>query len=132
MVQFIREKTRQYAADQSGAIETGQLAQNVGEWNDVIQKTGNLAISAVKQKMRDEEQQRKLQEEADKKIIATQYGKTAHNETMNKLDDLATRYGVDSDKFKQEAYALAERNYAPQIEGMTTEKYKTEMEARYR
>lgn len=132
MVEFIREKTRQYAADQSGAIRQGQIAQNVSEWNSVTQQAGNLAIKTAKQIISDKENQRKLQEEADKNIIATQYGKTAHNATINELDKLAEKYGAESDKFKEEAYALAERNYAPQIEGMKTEKYRTEMESKLR
>jgi hypothetical protein len=125
MVQFIREQTRQYSADKSAAISRAQDAQTVGDVGQVVQNVGKLALSGI-------QQYRKGLEQADADIIATQYGKTAHNATIGELDKLATQYGVGTDKFKEEAYALAERNYAPQIEGMSTERYKTEMEARLR
>ena len=129
MVQILREQTRQYAADKSSAIRTEQIAQNIGEWQDTISGAAKV-YDAVKKDFIDTP--RKEAEEADKNIIATQYGKTAHNETIGQLDTLADKYGADSERFKEEAYALADKNYAPQIEGMTSEKYKLEMQSKLR
>lgn len=128
MVQFIREQTRHYAADQTSAIRTGQMAQTVSDWNTAIKGAAN-AYSAFQKGVLARE---KELETADKNIIATEFGKTAHNATINELDKLAEKHGVGTEAFKKEAYALADRNYAPQIEKMQTEKYKVEMESRLR
>lgn len=132
MVDFIREKTRQYAADQSGAIRQGQLAQNVSEWNSVTQKAGNLAIEVGKQMLRDKQNKTKLQEEADKNIIATQYGKTADELTRRDLPSLAAKYGVGSEAFTKAAYDLADKNYSAERDAMQTEKGRLLVDTRAR
>ena len=53
MVDFIRERTRQYTSDQSGAIRQEQLANNVKEWNSVIQSAGRIAGSVIDARKKD-------------------------------------------------------------------------------
>lgn len=119
MVQFIREQTRQYAADQSGAIETAQLAQNVKEWGDVGQSVGSIAKSIQTQQAKD----LKLQEEADEQMINTQIGSKAQTELL-KWNVAQIEAGVDpnSDEYTQKLYAKKEELYQPYIDQMTSEK----------
>lgn len=141
MVQILREQTRNYAADQSGAIRQAQLAQNVQEWGSVLQSTGNLAINAVKQTISDREtteklqakareKQLKLQQEADTNMINTKIGGDAENAVLwwasNEIQN-----GVDpnTDDFIQKLYAKKDEVYKPYIDQMTSEKGKLFLEA---
>lgn len=119
MVQFIREQTRQYGSDQTGAIETSQLAQNVKEWGGVVQDVGSIAQSVQKQQAKD----LKLQEEADEQMINTQIGSQAQTELL-KWNVAQIEAGVDpnSDEYTQKLYAKKEELYQPYIDQMTSEK----------
>lgn len=129
MVEFIREKTRQYAADQSGAIRQGQLAQNVSEWNSVTQKAGNLAIDVGKQMLQDKKNKIRLQEEADEQMINTQIGSRAETELL-KWNTAQIEAGVnpDTDEYTQKLYAKRDELYKPFVDQMTSEKGRATLE----
>lgn len=119
MVQIIREQTRQYASDQSGAIETAQLAQNVKEWGGVVQSVGSIAQSIEKQRQKE----LKLQEEADEQMINTQIGSKAQTELL-KWNVAQIEAGVDpnTDEYTQKLYAKRDELYQPYLDRMTSEK----------
>lgn len=128
MVQILREQTRNYAADQSGAIRQQQLAKNIGEWGDVIQGAGRI-YGAYK---KGQKQALNNLEEADKNIIATQYGKNADELTRRALPGLAEQYGVGSEAFTKAAYDLADKNYSAERGAMQTESGRTLVDTRAR
>ena len=119
MVDFIREQTRQYASDQSGAIRQEQLANNVKEWNSVIQGAGSIAQSIEKQRQKE----LKLQEEADEQMINTQIGSKAQTELL-KWNVAQIEAGVDpnTDEYTQKLYAKRDELYQPYLDRMTSEK----------
>ena len=120
MVQFIREKTRQYTADKSSAIETGQLAQNVGEWNQAVQGAAKVYSAYNKEFV---EQPLKELEEADTNMINTQIGAKAQTELL-KWNVAQIEAGVDpnSDEYTQKLYAKKDELYKPYMEKMGSEK----------
>lgn len=119
MVQFIREKARQYASDQSAAIRQSQMAQNVKEWGGVIQGVGKLYASSVV----DQEKAKKEANEADQQMIDTQIGSKAQTELL-KWNVAQIEAGVDpnSDEYTQKLYAKRDELYQPYIDQMTSEK----------
>ena len=120
MVQFIREKTRQYAADQTGAIETGQVAKNIGEWNQAVQGAAKVYSAYNKEFV---EQPLKELEEADTNMINTQIGAKAQTELL-KWNVAQIEAGVDpnSDEYTQKLYAKKDELYQPYMEKMGSEK----------
>lgn len=120
MVQFIREKTRQYAADKSSAIETGQLVQNIGEWNQAVQGAAKVYSAYNKEFV---EQPLKELEEADTNMINTQIGAKAQTELL-KWNVAQIEAGVDpnSDEYTQKLYAKKDELYQPYMEKMGSEK----------
>lgn len=123
MVDFIREKTRQYVADQSGAIRQGQMAQNVSDWGNVIQSAGKLGISAAKQVRADRKAQLKLQEEADQQIINTQIGSRAETDLLEwNIKQIQAGVDPSSDEYTQKLYAKRDELYQPYLEQMGSEK----------
>lgn len=112
MVQLLRDQMRNYEADQSGAIRTGQIAQNVGEWATVINKVGNIAKSYAADKVA-----------ADESMINTQIGETAKTDLMAWYTK-QVQAGVDptTEDFKNKLYAERDRIYQPLIDQMGTQK----------
>lgn len=112
MVQLLRDQMRNYEADQSGAIRTGQLAQNVQEWGTVINKVGNIAKSYAADKVA-----------ADESMINTQIGETAKTDLMAWYTK-QVQAGVDptTEDFKNKLYAERDRIYQPLIDQMGTQK----------
>ena len=116
MVQFIREQTRQYASDQSGAIRQEQMANNIKEWNSVIQDAGKIASSIAKES-------KKKAVEADQQMIDTQIGSQAQTELL-KWNVQQIQAGVDpnTDEYTQKLYAKRDELYQPYLDRMTSEK----------
>ena len=135
MVQILREGMRNYQADESGAIRTGQLAQNVQEWGGVAAKGANLAMAVGKQRLSDAlasagrenavaaELQRQA-ETADTNIINTQIGQQANIRAQDmvakqiqagKLDPYSTAGQAEINRLYADAYKS-------DLEKMTTEK----------
>lgn len=116
MVQFIREQTRHYAADQTSAIRQGQLTQNVGEWNKIVQGAGKIASSVMSGL-----ESKAL--EADEQMINTQIGSQAQTELL-KWNAQQIQAGVDpnTDEYTQKLYAKRDELYQPYLDKMTSEK----------
>ena len=123
MVQIIREQTRQYAADQSGAIETAQVAQNISDWNNVIRGAGRIAGSIMDANAKAEKEAEKKAIEADQQMIDTQIGSKAQTELL-KWNVQQIEAGVDpnSDEYTQKLYAKRDELYQPYLDKMTSEK----------
>lgn len=119
MVEILRDKTRNYVADQSESIRTGQLAKNVGEWGDAIRGAANV-YSAVNKDIAVRE---KEIEEADTNMINTQIGSKAQTELL-KWNAAQIQAGVNpnSDKYTEKLYAKRDELYQPYIEQMQSEK----------
>lgn len=119
MVDFIRERTRQYASDQSGAVRQEQLANNVKEWNSVIQGAGRIAGSIMDANAKAE----KKAVEADQQMIDTQIGSQAQTELL-KWNVQQIQAGVDpnTDEYTQKLYAKRDELYQPYLDRMTSEK----------
>lgn len=112
MVQLLRDQMRNYDSDQSGAIRTGQLAQNVKEWNTVIQKAGRIAQSYAKDKV-----------DADQSMINTEIGETGATELMQwNAKQIAAGVDPTTDAYTQKLYAERDRIYQPLIDKMGTQK----------
>lgn len=123
MVDFIREKTRQYASDQSGAIRTAQIAKNVGEWNDVIQGAGRIAGSIMDANAKAEKEAEKKAIEADQQMIDTQIGSKAQTELLKwNVQQIEAGVNPNSDEYTQKLYAKRDELYQPYIDQMTSEK----------
>lgn len=118
MVEILRDQMRKYDSDQSGAIRMGQLAQNVGEWNSVIQKVGNMVESYQKEKIA-----------ADETMINTEIGETGKTQLME-WNAKQIEAGVDpsSDAYKEKLYAERDRIYQPLIDKMGTQKGRETMQ----
>lgn len=130
MVDFIREQTRQYASDQSGAIRQEQLANNVKEWNSVIQGAGSIAQSVEKQRQKE----LKLQEEADQKIIDTQIGQQADIATQKIIQDEINKgtLNPNTPAGRSRIEEIAKEQH-DQFAGLgTTESFKTKLETMQR
>lgn len=112
MVQILRDQMRSYESDQSGAIRMGQIAQNVGEWNQVIQGVGKIAKSYAADKA-----------QADESMINTQIGETAKTDLMAWYAK-QVQSGVDptTEDFKNKLYAERDRIYQPLIDQMGSQK----------
>lgn len=123
MVDFIRKQERQYAADQSGAIRQEQLANNVKEWNGVIQGVGRIASSVMNARETAAKEAEKKAVEADQQMIDTQIGSQAQTELL-KWNVQQIQAGVDpnTDEYTQKLYAKRDELYQPYLDKMTSEK----------
>lgn len=123
MVQILREKTRQYASDQSGAIRTAQVAQNVSEWNQVIQGVGNIAGNIMERNERAEAAEAKKAEQADQTMIKTQMGQQANITATDKINKEISAGTLDpnSDAGKARIEKAFEEAYAPYLSKVQTE-----------
>lgn len=118
MVQMLREQTRQYASDQSGAIRTAQIAQNVSEWNQVIQGVGRLYSGIQAEK-------KKEKEDADTTMINTQIGSKAQTELLKwNVQQIEAGVNPNTDEYTQKLYAKRDELYQPYLEQMESEKGK--------
>lgn len=123
MVDFIREKTRQYASDQSGAIRQEQMANNVKEWNDVIQGAGRIAGSIMDANAKAEKEAEKKAIEADQQMIDTQIGSKAQTELLKwNVQQIEAGVNPNSEEYTQKLYAKRDELYQPYIDQMTSEK----------
>lgn len=123
MVDFIRKQTRQYTSDQSGAIRQEQLANNVREWNSVIQGVGRIASSVMDARETAAKEAEKKAIEADQQMIDTQIGSQAQTELL-KWNVQQIEAGVDpnTDEYTQKLYAKRDELYQPYLDRMTSEK----------
>lgn len=116
MVQILRPQARQYAADQTDAIRTGQVAKNIGEWNQVIQGAGKIASSIV-------ESRRKEAEEADIDIINTQISSKPETDLLEwNYRQITNGKDPSTEKYTQELYAKRDELYQSYIDQMSSEK----------
>ena len=135
MVQILREGMRNYQADESGAIRTGQLAQNVQDWGEIATKGANLAMTVGKQRLNDAltaanrenavaAAMKKQAETADTNIINTQIGQQANIRAQDmvakqiqagKLDPYSTVGQAEINRLYADAYKS-------DLEKMTTDK----------
>lgn len=140
MVQILRDQMRDYQADVSGAIRTGQVAQNVGEWNQVTQSAFKIGEAAVKQRISDimvkqaqeagvQNELQKRAEQADTNIINTQIGQQA-NIAAQRLVQKQLETGIDpnSARFKQFVEDTYSQQYAPYMEKMASEKGRLDLQ----
>lgn len=141
MVQILRDQMRNYQADVSGAIRTGQVAQNVGEWNQVTQSAFKIGETAVKQRISDimakqaqetgvQNELQKRAEQADTNIINTQIGQQANIAAQDIIDK-------EIEQKKLDPYSAAGQNrinqvytdaYKQHISSMTSEKGRLTLE----
>lgn len=125
MVQILRDKTRNYIADQTGSIRTSQIAQNVSEWNQVIQGAGKIVGSVMANEERnaqiEQAKQEKAEQEwykqaqtADETFINTQVGQQANikaNEIVNQ--EIATgKLNPNTEQGKSRINAIFAKSYS--------------------
>lgn len=129
MVQILREQTRNYTADQSAAIRTAQIAENVGEWNSVIQGAGKIAKSVINAQEKAKKEAEKKALEADTAMINTQIGQKASVLAQNTIQK-----EVESGKLNPNTASgqkriedIAAENYASYYGQGQTEKFDTDI-----
>lgn len=116
MVEIIREKTRQYAADQSSAIRTQQVAETLSEWRDMVPRATKAVASVVgafnNQAI-----------EADENMINTQIGSRAQTDLLKwNVEQIEAGVNPNSDEYTQKLYAKKDELYQPYLEQMQSEK----------
>lgn len=116
MVEIIREKTRQYAADQSSAIRTQQVAETLSEWRDIVPRATKAVASVVgafnNQAI-----------EADENMINTQIGSRAQTDLLKwNVEQIEAGVNPNSDEYTQKLYAKKDELYQPYLEQMQSEK----------
>lgn len=118
MVGIIRDQTRNYQADQSGAIAQQQLAQNISEWGTVVNKVGKIWASAYADNAA-----------ADQEMIDTQIGDRLNNDLLD-WNNRNVAKGVDTttDDYTQKLYAKRDEIFQPYIDQMSTDKGRAAMQ----
>lgn len=116
MVDFIREQTRQYASDQSGAIRQDQMANNIKEWNSVIQDAGRIAKSVMANR-------EKTALEADEQMINTEAVSRLENDLLQwNTDNVAKGVDTSTEEYTKQLYAKRDELFVPYIEQMQSKK----------
>lgn len=120
MVQILRPQARNYSADKSEAIETGQIAQNISDWGNVLKSASNVYSAIQKDFV---ETPKAEAEEADTNMINTQIGSKAQTELLKwNVAQIEAGVNPNSDEYTKQLYAKKEELYQPYIEQMQSEK----------
>lgn len=129
MVQILREQMRDYQADVSGAIRTGQIAQNVGEWNQVIQGAGDIVKGVANIQDKNARFQQAQQEQAEQNIIKTEIGQKADIEAGEAIKSEVKSGKLDptTSAGKSRIEEIIKEKYTPYYGMGSTEKFKTEL-----
>ena len=103
MVQILRDQARQYASDQSGAIESMQEAEAFKNYFGTIGNVFGAGASLVQDSEKEEE---KKAIEADQQMIDTQIGSKAQTELLKwNVQQIEAGVNPNSDEYTQKLYA---------------------------
>lgn len=124
MVDFIREKTRRYAADQTSVIRQSQITENIQEVGNLIQSAGKLAGSIVEARKKDAL-------DADKKMINTQVSSKPETELLAwNYEQIQAGIDPSTEEYTKALYAKRDELYQPYIDKMASEEGRITLESR--
>ncbi len=131
MVKILREQTRQYASDETSAIRDAQVAQNIGEWRNIIKGAGEIATSVMNTQEKAKKEEEKKALEADTAMINTQINEKPRTLALEYNYNRITKDGVDpsTEEYKQELDKKIQEIYQPYIDQMTSEKGRNYLQA---